>query len=167
MALKTINDSTLTNIAQAIRSKTGDSANLTPLQMPAAISSIATSKFQYKNIGYVAVRNTGGYFSSIFEVPDNLTSIDQVLCIINQETRNVWFRIPGILKPIVAEGYNGTPKNISSLILDDGTTVYESSEPTAELSFSGAGKLAITNWTSSSYGLSKPQSTTYIIYGYN
>lgn len=40
MAKYSINDTTLDNIADAIRTKTGDTADLTPLQMPAAILSI-------------------------------------------------------------------------------------------------------------------------------
>lgn len=40
MAKYSINDTTLDNIADAIREKTGDTADLTPLEMPAAILSI-------------------------------------------------------------------------------------------------------------------------------
>lgn len=42
MAKKTINDSTLTAIANAIRAKTGDSDTMTPLEMPEEIASIPT-----------------------------------------------------------------------------------------------------------------------------
>lgn len=79
-----IESQTLTDIADAIRGKTGSSSTLTPLQMPNAIASIPSGSSVNTitiEIGENSVRNAGqlyNYFKPYFQGAKALLSIEMV-----------------------------------------------------------------------------------------
>lgn len=112
MALGLINDSTLTNIAEAIRSKTGTAASMTPSQMPDAIASIAGGgiDIDWENDLVFTATTT----QSTLELPENYNFTDvklAVLPVYGYSSSYPWLIVaPGTLTPEVITPTGESPK---------------------------------------------------------
>lgn len=103
MAKYSINDTTLDNIADAIRTKTGDTANLTPLQMPAAILGITGggsgggSGADFGALNHVEITAASEYSS--YDMPDlspYISDFSQIAAMYWYNSRGVYIYLKGI-----------------------------------------------------------------------
>lgn len=165
MALKTINDTNLSAIAAAIREKNQTTTTYKPSEMADAIKAISTGGSKYKHFGFATVKNTTGYARNYLDLPDAITSVDQIYAIttsptINDDSRLVIINNPDIFQyPFCAYA----AENIS-LVLADGTVALSGNPINLTVANN---QLAVTYTTGTAFKVFIPGSTYVIAYGYN
>lgn len=165
MALKTINDTNLSAIAAAIREKNQTTTTYKPSEMAEAIKAISTGGSKYQHFGFTTVSQSTGYAQNHLDLPDAITSVDQIYAIttspnIYNTSRLVIINDTEIFQhPFCAYGSENT-----SLVLADGTVAL-SGNP-IDLTVAN-NQVTVTYTTGTVFKIFGNRVTYVIAYGYN
>lgn len=165
MALKTINDTNLSAIAAAIREKNQTTTTYKPSEMADAIKAIPAGGSKYQHVGFATIRNATGYAQNYLDLPDVITSVDQIYVItttpnLYDDSRLIIINNADIFQhPLCTYSANNT-----SLVLVDGTVAL-SGDP-IDLTVAN-NRVAVTYTTGSPFKVFDSSSSYLIAYGYN
>lgn len=165
MALKTINDTNLSAIAAAIREKNQTTTTYKPSEMADAIKAISTGGSKYQHVGFTTIRNTTGYAQNYLDLPDVITSVDQIYVItttpsLYYDSRLIIVNNADIFQhPLCTYAAKNT-----SLVLVDGTVAL-SGDP-IDLTVAN-NQVAVTDTTGTAFKVFTASNQYLIAYGYN